>query len=311
VRLAFALVDILLFIERMPERGSDTFADRQMTTTGGGFNVLAGAARLGLTAAYGGLIGDGPFGRVVARDMAAAGIQTMLPPELGADTGFCVGFVEADGERTFVSSPGVEATLSTRQLEALPLAEGDAVCVSGYDLLQPESCVGRWLPRLSSEYLVVVDPGPLVSEIPAAIMTEALGRTDILSANAREAATLAKIDDPAAAADRLSGQLAYGGWALVRTGADGCWAATAGKPAVHVPSRPAKVLDTTGAGDTHLAALLARLAANDTVIVAAQWANVAASMAVERPGGNAGPSAAELADAMLVQVPLDGRITRS
>ena len=65
-----------------------------------------------------------------------------------------------------------------------------------------------------------------------------------------------------------------------------------------MPGRPAAVVDTTGAGDAHLAALLARLAAGDGVVRAASWANVAASLAVERAGSSVGPSAGELAAAM-------------
>jgi sugar/nucleoside kinase (ribokinase family) len=307
VRLANALVDVVLFIDQLPERGGDAIADRRLTITGGGFNVLAGAARLGLTAAYGGRIGNGPFGQQVARDMAAAGIEIMLPFEGGEDTGFCVGLVEADGERTFVSSPGIEAKLDLRHLEALPLAHADAVCVSGYDLRDPKSgnSVGPWLQQLSSDYLVVIDPGPLVAEIPTSRISDALKRADVLSANSREAATLAGIFDPAAAANYLTRHVAPLGWVIIRTGPDGCWVATAGQPPVHVRPRPTKVVDTTGAGDTYLAALLTRLAANDTVIEAAQWANVAASMAVEKPGGSACPTSSELADAMRLHGLLD------
>src|SRR5260370_42469340 len=40
------LVDILLYIERLPARGGDTIARQRLLTSGGGFNILAGAAPL-------------------------------------------------------------------------------------------------------------------------------------------------------------------------------------------------------------------------------------------------------------------------
>src|SRR5260370_35832578 len=103
------LVDILMYVERLPERGGDAIAQRALYTSGGGFNVLVGAARLGLPICYAGRIGDGPMGMQVMRDLAAAGIPLVLPQVSGEDTGFDIGLVEADAERTFVTAPGTAA----------------------------------------------------------------------------------------------------------------------------------------------------------------------------------------------------------
>ena len=65
-----------------------------------------------------------------------------------------------------------------------------------------------------------------------------------------------------------------------------------------MPARPTQALDTTGAGDAHVAALLARLAAGDDMRTAAQVANVAASIAVERSGPATGPTVQELGEAL-------------
>src|SRR6266511_4123554 len=98
------------------------------------------------------------------------------------------------------------------------------------------------------------------------------------------------LQDPAAAAARLVGRLAAGGLVVVRTGARGCWLAAAGVEPLHVPGRPAHVVDTTGAGDAHVAAFLARLSLGDDPARAAWVANVAASLTVERPGPATGPT---------------------
>jgi sugar/nucleoside kinase (ribokinase family) len=58
------------------------------------------------------------------------------------------------------------------------------------------------------------------------------------------------------------------------------------------------VIDTTGAGDTHTAAFLARLSFGDDPPRAAILANVAASITVERAGPGSGPTAAELQAAL-------------
>jgi len=297
------LVDILMYVDRLPERGGDRVARRALLTSGGGFNVLVAAARLGMPVAYAGLVGDGPMGTRVMTDLAAAGISLVLPRAAGEDTGFDVGLVESDAERTFVTAPGVESRLHQADLNAVPVLPGDAIYVSGYDLYYPISgaALEEWLPRLGSQNLLVIDPGPLVAEIPGERLERVLGRTDLVSLNAREARLLTGATNLPGAASRLVPRLAPGGWVVARAGAQGCWVASESQPPWHVPARPARALDTTGAGDAHVATLLARLATGDDMRAAARVANIAASIAVERNGPATGPTTRELEEALSEQ----------
>jgi len=297
------LVDILMYVDRLPERGGDRVARHALLTSGGGFNVLVAAARLGMPVAYAGLVGDGPMGTRVMTDLAAAGIPLVLPRAAGEDTGFDVGLVESDAERTFVTAPGVESRLHQADLNAVPVLPGDAIYVSGYDLYYPISgaALEEWLPRLGSQNLLVIDPGPLVAEIPGERRERVLSRTDLVSLNAREVGLLTGATNLPGAASRLVPRLAPGGWVVARAGAQGCWVASESQPPWHVPARPARALDTTGAGDAHVATLLARLATGDDMRAAARVANIAASIAVERNGPATGPTARELEEALSEQ----------
>ncbi len=296
VLIGSVLVDILMYVDQLPERGSDCIAQRTLLTSGGGFNILVGAARLGMQVAYAGRVGDGPMGTQVMTDLTAAGIPLMLPRVSGGDTGFDIGLVEANAERTFVTAPGVESKLHLDDLKAIPLLPGDVIYVSGYDLYYPVSgaALEEWLPTLSSQNILVVDPGPLVAEIAGERLARILGRTDILSLNTREAGMLTGATDVPGAAKLLVSRLAAGGWVVVRVGAQGCWVAKEAHPPRHLPARPTRAVDTTGAGDAHIAALVARLTAGDDMLTAAYVANVAASIAVERNGPATGPTAIEL-----------------
>jgi sugar/nucleoside kinase (ribokinase family) len=296
------MVDILLYLDRMPEPGGASVASRSVVTAGAGYNLLAGAARLGLPAAYAGLVGSGPFGNLVRRALAEIAVPVLLPDPSDEDTGFDIGLVEAGTGRqpTFVGSPGAESRLSPADLRQVALSPGDAVYLSGYDLWYPEAgaALTEWATGLSDEYLLVLDPGPLVREIDAARLGQAMGRADILSLNIAEARALAAGRQPAGLAEELARRLPAEGWVVLRAGADGCWIASSGTSAEHIRARRTTLVDPTGAGDAHVAALLARLAAGDTMAEAAHWANAAAALAVERVGPDTGPSAAELARAM-------------
>jgi sugar/nucleoside kinase (ribokinase family) len=295
------LIDILMYVDRLPERGGDTIARRALLTSGGGFNVLVGAARLALPVCYAGRVGDGPLGTQVMNDLRAAGIPLVLPQVRGADTGFDIGLVEADAERTFVTAPGTEAQLSPGDLRAIPLQPGDAIYVSGYDLGYPVSGVAlaAWLPTLSADHLLVIDPGPLVAEIPPERLALILARTNILSLNTREIHLLTGASTIPEATKLLARRLAPGGFVVARVGEQGCWIASEAQAPLHIPGRPAQVADTTGAGDAHVAALLARLAAGDDLRTAAYAANVAASLASERLGPATGPTVEELQAALM------------
>jgi sugar/nucleoside kinase (ribokinase family) len=56
----------------------------------------------------------------LCRGTSTEGIETLLPPRTERDTGFVVYLVDAEGERTFVTSPGAEATLTPADLQTRP-----------------------------------------------------------------------------------------------------------------------------------------------------------------------------------------------
>jgi sugar/nucleoside kinase (ribokinase family) len=329
-RLVFAgeaIVDVVMRVPVLPQRGGDALAASAEILAGGGFNVMAAAARHGLPVLYAGGHGTGPWGDVVRAALGTEGIELFRPPDPDRDTGFDVALVEPDAERTFVTHLGAEAVRGPGAWDAVPAGPGDAVYVSGYGLVPPESgpALGEWAAALPSGVLLFVDPGPLVAQIPGAVLDPVLSRCDWLSCNHREAALLASAGlpgtrlagtglpgtglpgtglagtgpasapgDAAEAARRL---LARGAAAniLVRAGAAGCYVALyASSEAVHVRAPTVAAVDTTGAGDAHSGVFLAALADGRSPLGAAARANAAAAFAVTRPGPATTPDRAQL-----------------
>jgi sugar/nucleoside kinase (ribokinase family) len=274
------LVDVMMAVPRWPERGGDVLADRTDVTPGGGFVVLSAARRLGLPARLAGRVGRGAFGDRVMAALADLDVEVLLPRPPG-DTGFCVGLVEPDGERTFVTSPGAESTLDEDELERVDIGPDDAVYISGYDLCYPETgpLAATWLARLR-DGLVVLDPGPLAAEIPDAVLETVLPRTNLLTLNAREVGLLG-----GDLLDRLAPEAVL----VVRDGARGCTVHRRGRPAERLPAPSVRAVDTTGAGDTHTGALLAELARTGDPVAAARTATLAAALSVTAWGSATGP----------------------
>jgi sugar/nucleoside kinase (ribokinase family) len=299
--LGNVVVDIVLDVPALPERGGDMLARRSESTPGGGFNVMTAAARQGLPVAYAGAHGTGPFADLARAALAAEGIGVLQPAKPGLDTGVVVSLVDDTGERTFVTSPGAEATLTAADLAGVTSRPGDAAGLSGYGLVHRSNrgALLGWLARLPAANPVVFDPGPLVTSIPPDALDQVFRRTDWLTCNAREAAALTGEDTPAAAlralAGRLGGHGRPGAGVLVRTGPGGCLLSFSATEPLAVPGFQVTELDSNGAGDSHTGAFIAALAAGADARQAARRANAAAAISVTRRGPATAPTATELA----------------
>jgi sugar/nucleoside kinase (ribokinase family) len=299
LHLGNVVVDIVVTVSALPERGGDVLASGAVAAAGGGFNVMAAAARQGLRAAYAGAHGTGPFATLARAALAEEGIEVIQPAKAAPDTGFVLTMVEAGGERTFLTSRGAEATLTAADLDRVIPAARDAIYVSGYSLVHDSNRAALlgWLARLSGGQLVFFDPGPLVGSIPAAALAAALGRADWLTCNAREATILTGRADPQEAAAALAGRPGPAGRTrvLVRTGPGGCLIARPGAGVVAVPGFQVDAVDTNGAGDAHSGAFIAALATDAADTAAARSANAAAALSVTRRGPATAPTGEELA----------------
>jgi sugar/nucleoside kinase (ribokinase family) len=296
VSVGNVIIDIVAEVEALPERGSDVLASRASLDVGGGFNLMAAAARQGLKVAYAGALGHGPFGDLARRAVAAEGIALLLPETADEqrDTGFDVVLVDAGGERTFVTAVGAEAGITHRRLDQVQIRPDDALVISGYGLPHAENrhAILERLRRLSPETTVCYDPGPLGHALPVEVMDEVRRRVDWWSCNEREAELISGRSSPAEAARNLLDGLQRGS-VLVRTGMFGCVVARRGAELVRVPGVPVTIVDTTGAGDAHLGAFIAGLAAGHDVEAAARRANVVAALTVTRRGPATSPTAEE------------------
>lgn len=294
------VVDLVLSVPALPPRGGDVLATGVATAPGGAFNVMAAAARQGVPVTYAGLLGTGPMADLAVAALASEGIDVALAPRPSPDTGTVVTLVEPGGERTFVTTLGAEAQLTEADLAAVVVRPDDIVHVSGYGLTYP--CNGPnladWVAILPGSVTLLLDPGPLVAETPPSLLSRVLDRTDWVSCNLVEARALLDEpdgNDPFAMAERLSATFRSG--VVLRLGERGAVVATYDVPAVHVPAVDVRAVDLNGAGDAHVGSFVASMATQGRAfdpVTAVVRANMAAAIAVSRPGPSAAPTGQEL-----------------
>ncbi|MGV9351563.1 PfkB family carbohydrate kinase [Streptomyces spiralis] len=296
-----AIVDLVMRVPAMPPVGGDVYAHQFELTAGGGFNVMAAAARDRADVVYLGTVGTGPFGDKVHAALQTERIAAPNPPVAGLDTGVSVAIVDADAERTFVSALGAEGQVTPEHLNAVAVRPDDVVYVTGYSLRHPTNgaSLTGWLPTIDPQTGVVFDPAPLLTEIPEAAWAAITARATVWTLNAREAGlTLGRLTGtvpegtmPAELAEALAGLLPAA--VLVRDGGRGTYVAD--RIGVrHVPAHAITPVDTNGAGDAHTGVLMACLSRGTNLLDATRRANVAAAIAVTRQGPATAPTADEI-----------------
>lgn len=297
-----ALVDVVVEIDALPERGGNSMAHSHHRYAAGAVNILVAAARTGVRAVHAGAVGTGPNGDFIRAALRAEGAGVSSPPVPDMDTGICIVAVEPSGERTFITTMDAERHITEASLATSSPAPGDLVCVTGYSLFAPtRDPLLAWLESLPDEVVVVLDPGAAFASMPDDVRRRALAVTGVWTSNSPEAWDLTGVGDVAEAAAAVAGFLPGGAVVVVRDGPGGCWVHHDGVT-THVPGYPQVPVDTNGAGDAHTGVLVAERALGMDWLAAARRANAAGAIQVMRRGPADAPTRAEV-DAFLAAQP--------
>jgi sugar/nucleoside kinase (ribokinase family) len=228
---------------------------------GSAANSMAGAAALGLKAAFVGQVADDQLGSIFAHDMRALGVRFDTPPIAGPPpTGICLILVTPDAQRTMSTCPGASHELTAAALDGDLIRSAAVTFLEGY-LWGPESPreamleaariahgAGRTVAFTLSESLCIGNRREGVLG-----MIEA-GLVDVLFGNEHEVRHLTGCEALPDCLDALSGKV---GTLVVTRGAEGSIASDGGGRA-SIPAAPAaNIVDTTGAGDLFAAGFLA------------------------------------------------------
>lgn len=285
------LIDLPLHVDHVPVSGGAVTAVSSGPAVGGGYTVVSAVARQGLPAALAATLGTGPNSSQVRQAMMLDGVELVVE-ELVGDIGTCTTLIEPSGRRSFITTEGVEAEPQIEDLEHLELVGGDWVYATGYDLVHPSSSavLSAWLLRLPQDVGLIVDLGPVQTEVGDDLLRAVLARSTLLTGNHLEMTRLIERLGSPGALRRAAPR------ALIvrRTGVHGCELWTVEGEHIEVPGFARDVVDTTGAGDTHTGVLVAGLMDGLDVVAAARRANAAAAEAVSRLGPARAPRRDEI-----------------
>jgi ribokinase len=147
--LGDVLLDVVVLLAEPLAPGSDVRASSRAGAGGQAANVAAWAAELGAEACCIAKRGDDPAGELVARELAARGVE-LVGPVVEGTTGVVVSIVR-EGDRSLASDRGIAPSLAPEELDAA-WVECDLLHLSGYALLrEPIAATALLAARLARE----------------------------------------------------------------------------------------------------------------------------------------------------------------
>ena len=263
------MADVVCHVPRLPERGEGVVVEKRTVHLGGcAFNSAEAVRHAGYPCALLAPVGHGLFSDFVRVELSRRGLAP-FDVETDLDCGSCTCMVEPNGERTMVTSPGVERCFEFEWFARFDATDCGIALASGYEI---EGAGGGAIlsfleenPHLAFFYA----PGPRT--LGVASDSEKMARICALNPawhlNDLEAVQLAGfLSGDSAHTDEVS---AVGVWlarelgaaVVVTCGARGAFAFFPDSTYVHAPTDPVKPVDTVGAGDAHLGALAAAISA--------------------------------------------------
>ena len=272
--------DIICRVDHLPRPGETVPGSDLMRLPGGkGGNQAAAAALCGAPTVFVGAVGRDEPGEIMVRALTRAGVDVsgvVVFDDVASGHGFVT--VASSGQNSIVLALGANLALTPGHVVAQAGA-GHAVVMAQLE------CP---IETVEAAFRAAPDAIKILNTAPAVLAARPLfPLADILVFNESELAAFAHAGETtdageiAAIAHRL---IAFPGQIIVVTLGEAGAVGLKDGAVVRIEGRPAKVVDTVGAGDCFCGILAARLAQGASFEDAMTWANAGASLSVERAG---------------------------
>lgn len=272
-------MDMTVTAERIPKKGETLFgSDIHYIPGGKGANQAVAMARLGADVEMFGCVGNDSAGETLVENLKKQGVKTEhIKKAEGTSTGVAV-ITVGDNDNTIVVVAGANAKVDKAYIDSI----SEELLKSGVVVLQHE------IPIETVEYIIdicyknnvkiVLNPAPAYP-----LSKDTIEKVTYLTPNEHEAAILFGND---ISTEELLKR--YPEKLLITQGEKGVSICLKTGEVLTVPARKAKVVDTTGAGDTLNGAFSVRIAEGESIVDALKFANVAAGLSTEKFGAQSG-----------------------
>lgn len=273
-----ACADVSLYVDHLPSVEEDVQPRKQKISLGGCACNAAGILQLfDVPFTLFAPVGTGIYGSFVKQQLNNRGIEPVLQVE--EENGACYCIVDDQGNRTFIAMHGAEYLFRKKWFDALDVSEYSSVYACGLELEEKTGDVILSFLEEHPELTLFFAPGPRITEIPEERMNRMLALHPIVHCNRREASAYLGHPEYTSVQSAEALHAVTGNTVIITDG---------GNPAVYVqdhtvysiPACECTPVDGTGAGDSHIGAVMAMLQKGCTLSEAVETANwIGAAMA--------------------------------
>jgi ribokinase len=275
-------LDIMVHAPDRPRKGETLPGSAWMYKAGGkGGNQAVAAAQFGAQAFMIGRVGDDDFGRRLLSHLQGARVDTRhVRVDAEAGSGMSVAIIDAEGDYGAVIVSGTNLRIAEEDIrDALKVFRQASVLVLQNEVPDATNVLAAEAAKRHGAR-VVLNAAPAR---PLDLLLAA--NVDLLVVNAIEAEMMCgvvvrSLDAAAEAAAQLSHQVNN---VVVTAGGLGLALAEAGRSPQLDAAHAVTLVDTHGAGDAFIGALVARLVAGSSLLEATRFANAAAALFVSTP----------------------------
>lgn len=281
-------VDLIYFLERIPEPGEEIPARRALMKPGGAGGTLAAhLASLGNKVYLASRVGDDPFRSVALSQLEKVKVDLKyLQTDPEQTTSSVLILLIAGGERSMVSAGGASRYLDAAEFKPKILDQVDAVVFSAYAFVggpQRQYAINALDAARKRELPIFVDLGTGAVRAAGKELLSILRGLPYLLMNQVE---LQALTGTSSISDGVS---ALKGWGfetvVVKVGAMGSIVITPSQQELVEPYPLEEVVDTTGSGDAFTATFAHAILQGKDPFTAARLGNLAGSLAATAIGG--------------------------
>ena len=307
ITVGIHIVDILGWpVAAVPDgQGIALLDEIRMTVAGTGAATAVDLARLGVSVATFGVVGDDELGRWLSRRLNDEGVDTRgLAVTTAAPTSATILPIRPNGERPALHVIGANALLGEEHLDWDVISRAKHLHIGGTSLLAAldGAPTARILQRAQSLGLTTsLDLISVPGTDRARVFAPSYPFIDFLLPNDEDAAMLSGESDRTRASAFFA---EHGvGATVISLGADGASYSRGGAPEVIIPSYAVDVVDTTGCGDALSAGFIAGITAGYEPLDAVELGVAAGALVATGLGSDAGLSTREALEAFAASTP--------
>lgn len=248
-----AIVDLLMKIDALPQKGEDIPCTYTATQVGGcAYNVAKIMSLYQKDFDLFVPIGKGNYADIIKKDLEENHIIPLIYDD-NEDNGYCLSLIEGDGERTFITVSGIETKFKEEWFQSLSFEDYQDIYITGYQVLSfSGDIISSWL-LTQLDKTIFFAPGPVINSIAENVLENIFKCKPIVHLNEKESLSFSGCKDYEQAAIYL--YHLCNNYVVITLGEKGvCF--YDGKDLVIVPSIKANVVDTIGAGDSHVATII-------------------------------------------------------